>query len=766
MNLADVREDIAAFADDDEEVIVDNDGTALFVRGGREVACQIVAKDDGTNVVRIEDQELSYRRFLTHTLGRLDVFAERLVSKRPKVEPFIDGPAQVERVAEKTTQGTAISLLEAECTEPPPFAARVAFITADAGHGKTALLREYQGRQAQRFLEGDVSMLFWHVDLQGRQLLRLSEALMGDLGELRISGLWMPGIIRLLQQRALILAIDGFDELAAEQGGADAIGALATLVDQLNGHGTIVAASRRTFFDTEDYLRRAGVIRRAITNPCQFDQLILHPWTSENAIAFLSRFQVDGSSFDAPADTYSSMKSELGGEESHPVLTRPFLLTQVARALLRYDIAPRDFLRASDEPFSGVATVVQSFIEREVQEKWRYADTGEPYLSVEQHMELLASVAEEMYRSQKDRLPVDVVETIATLLVDSWNIEPARRQQVLQMVKMHVLLVTPPDGDFGSRSFDHPEFRDYFIAWALRSHLAGLVKGEKARVEDFTRFLSIAQISDSTARYVCGMLELDVDSATTMLHNLRAAVSAEWRPTFLQMNAGTLFPYIVDGLEFSETVTFDAEAIYSSLVFEGTELHNVTVQRGSFVNASFRNVDWRSVTFSRCELGELSFDTESCYDTVVLSESELGGIRVFENNQEVAREYSPDRIVWQLQKLGVRVEQPQASPEEVDELEQSDFYKLVHRTLRMFYRTTIIHDEQITWRFRQDHAMVMDRIIPMLMHHGIVEQRPWRGSGSQRLWTITCRIDDVFAAESGRGQPKLVDFWNDVRSAT
>ena len=761
MELDSVYEDIAAFADDDEEVVVDRDGSVLFVRDGKEVSCEITLRE-GTPMVRFEDRELSYRRFLTHTLGRLDVFAERILSKRPSIDTFIDGPARVERVAGEMHEGRALALLDSECMEPPPFSARVAFITADAGHGKTALLREYQARQAHSFLGGKTGTLFWHVDLQGRQLLRLSEALMGDLGELRVAGLWMPGIIRLLQSRALILAIDGFDELAAEQGGADAIGALATLVDQLSGEGTIVAASRRTFFDTEDYLRRAGVIRRAITNPCEFDQLTLYPWTRDDSIQYLSSVRLDGTTFPTPTTTYNEVRDALGGEEAHPVLTRPFLLTQVSRALLRYDVSPHEFLRSGDEPFSGVATVVQAFVEREVQEKWRYADTGEPYLTVEQHMELLASVAEEMYRSQKDRLPVDVLETIATLLVDSWGVEPARRQQILQMVKMHVLLVVPSDGDSSARSFDHPEFRDYFIAWALRSRLEDMVRGRGS--DELTRYLSIAQLTDSTARYVCGMLDLDQARAASLLQNLASAVAVEWRPTFLQINVGTLFPFIVDGLNFDKGVEFRADAIYSSLVFEGSRLNNVTIARGSFVNISFRNVEWSDVTFSECELGEISVDVESAYDHVRIVDCHLGGVRIFQEDDEIAREYSPDRVVWQLRKLGIDIEQADAAPEVVEAFEESDFYKLVHRTLRMFYRTTIVHDEQITRRFRQDHATVLDRVLPLLERHGVVDERPWRGSGTQTLWAITCRIDDVFAAEGDAGvNPQLAKFWDEVR---
>lgn len=763
MNLNELVDDIAAFADDDEDVAVDPDGSILFVRNGQETECQLVVGEDGRNLIRIDGTFVPYRDFVTRHLGKLDVLAERLLEKRPRVDPFIDGPARVERTSGDPRTGPALSLLEEECLNPSPFATRLAFITADAGHGKTALLREFQARRAEAFLKGRASAVFWHVDLQGRQLLRLSEALMGDLGDLRITGLWMAGIIRLLRHHGLILAIDGFDELAAEQGAADAIGALATLVDQLEGAGIIVAASRRTFFDTEDYLRRAGVFRRAMANPCQFDQVSLEPWTEIEAVSFLSRVRAGDVTLDDPRGTYEELTAELGGNASHPIVTRPFLLTQVAKALLTYGTSAAAFLRLADDPHKGVATVVEGFVRREVQEKWRYK-TGEPYLTVDQHMQLLADVAEEMYRSQKDRLSIEIIETIATLLLDAWNVDPSRRQQVIEMVKMHVLLVVPADGDGRSRSFDHPEFRDYFIAVALKAHLAAVMGGGTS--EELGRFVSIAQLSDSTAKYVCGMLPLNDSSAKTLLEGLKRCLRDEWRPTFLQTNVGTLFPYIVDGIRFAEKCDFNEAAVYSSVVFEDSHLSNVSIARGSFVNASFRRVKWQNVAFRDCELGELSMDSESRFSNVTFENCHLSGIRMFENDRETSREYSPQRMHWQLEKLGILVDgpPPDGGDNDIDVFEGSPFYRFVHRALRLFHRSTILPEHVIVTKFRQDNGIVLNEVMPLLETYEIVEERPWRGSGTQRLWVIRKRIDEVFAAEGGDDQTSLGAFWRDVRS--
>ncbi len=759
--LDDVKADLAAFADDDEDLIIDTSGQILFVRGGREVSCFYEEEPDGRRTITVDNQRMSYRDFVVRYLAQLDVFAERLIAKRSSLGPFVDGPAVLDSLVSETSQGSAVTLLDAECARSSGFSARVCFITADAGHGKTALLRHYQDQCARRFLTGESPFLFWHLDLQGRQLLRLSEALMGDLGDLRVQGLWMPAVIRLLQHRALVLAIDGFDELAAEQGGTDALGALAMLVQQMDGSGTIVAASRRTFFDTEDYLKRSALFRRSLVAACEFNQIALESWGSTEAIQYLTECVDDGNRFDDPAAMYREIVDALGGDVEHPMVTRPFLLTHIARGLLRYQVPARDFVRPIADPMGGVAEVVGAFVEREVATKWRYKDTGEPYLTREQHMRLLSDVAEEMYRAQKDRLDLEIVETLAIILLEEWSVEPSRRQQIIEMVRMHVLLTIPSDGDGRSRSFDHPEFRDYFIAVALKGHLDRVIDG--APFGDLSRYLSTAHLSDSTARYVRRMIDLDGARAQHLIGSLANAVESEVRPTFLHGNVGTLVAAILDGLESEETLLFDAPAIFTGVVLERTRLANVNLSRCVLVNPSFLGARWLDVRFIDCALGDVTLDTSSEFRGVSFDSCAVDGVRVVQGGQEVDREYAPSRIRMLLEKHGISwsdsVDASDETPGVRDPHPDSDLSKLAHRLLRLFNRTTVVTDEIIRIRFRHDHQRVLDELVPLLVDCGVIKAGTWRGRGSQRIWSLQYPIDVVLAAEDDSDIGDLGRFW-------
>lgn len=60
-----------------------------------------------------------------------------------------------------------------------------------------------------------------------------------------------------------------------------------------------------------------------------------------------------------------------------------------------------------------------------------------------------------------------------------------------------------------------------------------------------------------------------------ILEKVAGLVSKGWRLTFLQINVGTLVPFLLNGHRPEQRLTIDAKVIYSRLVFENTELYNV-----------------------------------------------------------------------------------------------------------------------------------------------------------------------------------------------
>lgn len=762
-DIEDVRLDVAAFADDEDEVVIERDGTLVYQRNGATESAVISSDENDVLSVVVNDARLSYRKFLTHHLAGLPLLATRLLDKRPPPTPFVEPDAELQTTDNEREKRPALEALALQCSDTAPFASRVLFITADAGAGKTALLRTYQHKSARAFLDGKSKFLFWHVDLQGRQLLRLSEALMGDLGDLRVAGIYVPGIVRLLRQRALVLGIDGFDELAAEQGSTDALGALALMVSEMQDKGCLVAASRRSFFDTDDYLKRSNLVRRHGAASTEFHELRLQSWSRPQVIDYLAQAEdaESGRRFSDATDVYQSILSELNGQADHPMLTRPFLVTQLARALLRYDVEPADFIRGMGDPLKGVAELVHQFVQREVSDKWKSKETGEPYLSVDQHLQLLTTVAEEMHRSETDRVDTDVLDTIVAILLEEWSLPSQRRSQVAEMARMHVLLPPPLAGDFAARTFDHPEFREYFVARALASLL------QTGSMDGLRNFLNVSTLSDSLARYVRTLLDADADAMQLVLDRLQQLVSDEWRPTNVQQNVGTLLAPLLDRSGNTASLTFRGQVVISSIALEGSHLQKVTLEQVNFLNASLLGVNWKDVKLLNCKVSELSIDEHSSFENVVLELCEVGGVRVLSGEEEIAREYDPRRIANLLVGLGIEIRNGDpALPLDLEDVgTESEARRVLQKLLAVFRRTTTMTADRVALKLRgADRALAVDVLLPLMEECGLVTAVPWRGQGQGRaVWALKYRVDQILEAEFSEASGPLAAFWPRLR---
>jgi hypothetical protein len=764
MNIMDeFRKDVASFADDESTVEILQDGTMTFERLGVERIAQVRRTTTGPLSVQIDGNTYSHRRFLADYLSNLSTMADRLIDKREHVKEYIDSPANLQSFSLDSRSGKTMDLLDHICKSPSPFSTRLAFVTADAGQGKTVALQEYQRKTAVSYSKGESDFLFWHVDLQGRQLVRLNEALMGDLGDLRMTGIYMPSIIRLIKHGLIVLAIDGFDELAVEQGSVDALGALSALVAKLDGEGTIIAASRRTFFDTDDYVKRSRIISRGDTPACEIDQLQILPWTDKENSSYLKRVAPNGiNGYGNEAETLQVFRDAVGGTNDHPLLTRPFLFTFAVKSAMKgLDKSAVLGIQAGTSPdaMESVKKFVDALIERDVMHKWRSKE-GKPYLTCEQHKVLLAEVAYEMWSQQRDRIRVDTLEQITSSLLDLWDTSSPR--QVVSSVKMHALLPPSYGGNSDYRKFDHPEFQNYFLAVAFMEHAKDAIA--KQSYMPLSRFLSIAQMPESVGRYSCMILrESDSDSdVESLIKLLEEAVRNERRPTFLQLNVGAITPYLMHGIIPLNNTIFDANVPFSKLAFEGTTLQKRAFRHGILTSSSLQRTNWKTVEFRECVFTECTFDIESTYADVRFVDCDLQSIAVFENGEEIQREYVPSRIRSLLLRVGIEVVETEAKfTVAEDHSLQSEGRTLLQKFLRIFRRTTFAFEDGIDTKFGNEATIVKDQLIPILEEFGIlVEKKHTSGGKKMRKWQLERSFEQVLQSEGGNN--RLPGFWQRI----
>src|SRR5579863_1984881 len=253
MTTEEIRADIAAFADSEESVLHDK-SLFVFQRERQEYTCRLMEATPGQLDVEVNGTRMSYYKFLAEQLGRLSILAESIRQKRKDVIPYIDTQAVLtDSSGAVADMGSALDILRRKCTERSPLETALVFLTAEAGEGKTALLRRLAQLSASQYIQSQTNSLLLHIDTQGRSFVRLEEAVARELGQLRISGLFYSGVVRLIKRGLLAIAIDGFDELLAEVGSSEAYSGLGAFLRQLEGSGIVIAAARSAYFQAENY---------------------------------------------------------------------------------------------------------------------------------------------------------------------------------------------------------------------------------------------------------------------------------------------------------------------------------------------------------------------------------------------------------------------------------------------------------------------------------------------------------------------------------
>lgn len=758
-----IRSEIATFADDIDDIIYESDGSITFERMGLVLQLRLAKKGEEV-AIQYEGKEFGYREFLAKELAHLEQFAKKILQKDDEEEElsYVDPDAVLVKVC-GSKKGRALDVLQNECDDPAWLGARIVFVTADAGHGKSYLLRQFQRMQAKKYLEKESDYIFWHIDLHGRELVRLNEAIMYELGDLRITGLYYNSIITLIKNGLIILAIDGFDELAAEKGGDVALGSLTNLVTELDGDGILVAASRRTFFNTQDYIQRAGLMNQKVSADCEFDEIRLQNWQEKQCVEYLNVY------YSNPQKEFDALKSLFRSSLSHPLLERPFLFTKIVSFASTDRKTPYEFVsHGGENDLDSINNIIGAFVRREVT-KWSTTekDTGKPFLNFNQHLRLLAEVANEMWVEQKDSISIDTIAFILAILFDEWKTDIDLRPMITRMAESHALLPVSNAGD-KYRRFDHEEFRNYFLALALAKIVSECVK-----IDNFSSaysFLKIAQLPDTVSQYL--VLQLKEEELRATLWGIMKIFQSEIKATYAQSNFGTLIPFILDQINSTEVITIGSSVVFSSLVFENKTIKNVVFKDCTFINISFCNTKMENVLFDTCSFTDIRFNNivrnNRFVDVIIDENCVVSKVTIYVTEEDNYSEYSPGNISNMLKEQGIR---RTSKGEKIEDkpFVNSEYRKAVKRFLNKFMSSAYLYEKNIKedpiYNSRK-FDMIINEIIPQLLKFGIIEEVVTNQThqANTKAWRLKqYTVQEIYKAEEDN-KSDLYGYWEEVNN--
>ena len=633
--LEDIRRDVTAFADPGTKPMVEP-GMLIWEKDGSDHEAELL---QGTNEpsVKIGDVRMPYGRFLaSHHMADLRQLAEFMVkTMHPLEDPYTPTPA----FHSETENGPADSVIAESTRELPHGSTRIVFVQGEAGSGKTVTLRHMARKRAAEYDPSTGHPLFFYIDVQGRALSRLDDAMARDLQNLR-SRFPYNAVPSLVRNRLLVPIIDGFDELLGAGGYDEAFSSLAALVSQLNGRGAIVASARATFFDYKGFRENAERFARDDGLSYEIFPVRVDPWDDETAESFVRKKSQDR----AIVRKFAELRDQMDGSDLE-LLRKPFYVAQITKLLIEPGVPGVD--KASGR--SVLDGLVQAFVRREM-DKLLSAE-GQPLLRFDQHYDVLGRLAEEMWWVETRQLDIETVQTVAELFCEEVGLSADEARHVQERIVTHAMLQTT-ELLTSARRFEHDVFFSFFLATRLKTYVS-------SDRRELRRFLRRSVLDDVSVECLVRMYNNNTQEASNAATAICSAVTTGMVDAVSRENGGRLVAELIrncDGLRPGMEIR--------NLYFHGSHFGKVTLKnpvfrRCHFIGADFTETRMEKPRFVDCDFQVPTVDLETTRFDGAGPEmaSAITGIAV-SHNGESREYYAPSEIKKFLEEMGVAVAPP------------------------------------------------------------------------------------------------------------
>lgn len=684
----------------------------------------------------------SAESWLVNRVARLPLLADRILADVPQLENFVVPSGTLvdaihrDPLSEGSVVSNAVEACLAQIARRVPGTTSVLYLTSDAGEGKTTVIRRLAREVAHSFKKKEIDWLLLPVPMGGRAFLRFDELVVAALMQrYRFSYWFFEGFIELVRLGVVVPAFDGFEEMIVEESSGEAVSAVGNLVNQLNSEGSVLLAARKAFFEYQSFRTQARLFDAiGREDSVEFSRLALARWNRDQFVTYgqLRKHPNPGILFDQVAAKFNN--------ELHPLLTRAVLVKRLFDVAVELREVPELIAKLGTEPRDYFHEFVVAIISREVNEKWldREGREGVVLLSVDEHIDLLASIAREMWVSSTDTVRQDVVDVVADIYCEETKRPPAIARQIKERIKHHALL-TAASGQRSGLAFDHEDFRYFFTGIALgRLCVAG-------SREDLRTFLRVAAISETTADEAFLIYERSGGRAEDLVEKLLGLASGELSTSFVLENAGRLLIRALDGRHGAAVVRVEGLTFGPSALI-GRDLVDLEFNGCYFAPTSLDQARLNDVRFFRCRFERIEFGQHGVYDCELI-QCDVACV-VLPDEVTI---FDPLEINKVLNGVGLR----SAHDADCDHAyvgEPDEALLITQRAVRIFMRSTQVNEETFRLKLGASANTFVDEILPELIRRGVFERITYRGSGRQerfRLGVAMSLIQEALSVATG-----------------
>lgn len=737
MTAEEFRIVVQKFADREVDLVLTS--RSLLVEVNREVI-EVELQHKGGLLYCSEGgiQELA-EQWIINRLGNLDLLANRILEFIPEDETLIPVRAEVTGVEpdeDGHIQSTEdlVELIPSLVDNLPAASINIIYLTSDAGEGKTCVMEALARIQARSFLDGKSDWILLPISLSGRPFMRLDEVIIAALANrFRFRYLPYEGLLELVKRRAIVLGLDGFEEMFIESQSGEVASSLGNLVAKLGSQGTLIFAARKAYYQYTNLEAQAKLFRSIQDMNVAFGEARLHRWNRDQ---FIQCCEQNGLTSANANKVYNAFTNKLPPD--HPVLTRAVLARRAIMEVIDAGGEPvlADVLGNGDiSPESVFKRFVDALIRREAEEKWidRTGEAAAPLLSPGEHCTLLMALAEEMWLSGTEYLTWDVMEEITEKVVDALGKGPITIRQAKERIRQHALLQKSVIGE--SYAFDHEEFRAYFLGRALGRLLANI------KISEVRRILSAQMLPKLSIRVAVSSVLTEAPDVPFVSELLREVCSSGPRSSYICINGAILLVRIISGMRMKgqelRDMYFLADTIgaheLSGIKFDSCIFDSISILRDPVTDVSFRS---STILELICQSGAL--DNSGSFDDASLPEVIRTG-----TDEDATSIYSPEAIRKFLKEVGFNLHIEEDIQVKVHEVDMDDRVVDVERIVRAFRKATQVNENLFAVKLGARWSDFSRNCLDDLIHREILVNVQYKGHGQQRRFKLGVGFDDV-----------------------
>ena len=725
---------VTCFADRIDDVDMSQGELLVQVRE-ETISARLHQRADGL-LVEENDNFMPAVAWIVGRLARVPLLADRIASYATPPAAFVAPAGRLLGQPDENPSGAdaelpdaAEALIETLGVRPAGMTS-VLYLTSDAGEGKTSLINEVAVRQAEAYKAKSTDWLLVPVPLGGRTFLRFDDVVVSALvNRLRFQLLYYDAFIELVRLGVLVPAFDGFEEMIVEASSGEALSALGGLVGKLRSSGTLLVAARKAYFDYPNFGSQARLFDTIGSDgDVAFGRLALNRWDRSTFTRYAAQRGVSN-----PGQLFGAVSERLG--EGHPILTRAVLVRRLMDVAREENDLTALLGRIGQDERDYFHDFVEGIVEREAQYKWTdtSGESSGALLSTDEHHELLAMLAQEMWLSSTDEIGTDVAGLVVEVFSEVKQKSPALARQVQERIKQHSLLKLSRVGRT-ALAFDHDDFRIFYLGQALGRALLSEDDGSVRAIMDR------ASLPASAIAEAAGYIRRAGGGARSMLALLQGTADGVLAASFVKENCGVLTLALLEdegGPHEIRNMSFPAGALRER------QLEDLRVEASYFHATSLSGTSLSGCSFVGCRFERLELDgTAEIANTRLESDCDVGSVvQIGREDGDQVTWFDPAQIRYSLMLAGFDLRS--TADVEVDEesaFEMSGDLVLTQRFLRAFLRSTAVNEATLRQRLGVNANYFFKELLPRLERAGVVREVSYQGRGSQRRLRLMAQM--------------------------